>query len=95
MKTNHVIVKPVLTEKAINLAKTSVYTFEINSKATKDQVTTVLEELYGVKVKEVRIMNKKGKKRRVGRSMKTKQLSGSKIARVQVTQGKIDLFPTS
>ncbi len=93
MKTEHVILGPVLTEKATNLASNKVYAFHIHSKATKFGVKNVLEKLYQVKVAKVSILTRKGKKRRVGRRMTTKTLPSKKIAYVKVLEGKIDLFP--
>ncbi len=93
MKINEVILKPVLTEKATNLAKEKTYMFEISLKANKNQVKKTLEKLYGVKVGRVRIMVRKGKERRVGRRMKNQQLPDTKIAYVELREGKIDLFP--
>jgi len=93
MKINEVIVRPILTEKATNLAKNQTYMFEVVSAANKHQVKNVLEKLYKVKVGEIKIMIRKGKKRRVGRKMKARKLSNIKIAFVKVKEGKIDLFP--
>ena len=38
-------------------------------------------------------MVRKGKKRRVGRRMKVKNMADKKIAFIKVSEGKIDLFP--
>lgn len=93
MKINEVILKPVLTEKATNLTKNKVYMFEVGMKVNKHKVKTVLEQLYKVSVREVRIMIRKGKERKAGRRMKTKKLSDTKIAYVVLKEGTIDLFP--
>ncbi len=93
MKIDKVIVRPVLTEKATNLARAKTYMFEVALKANKDQVKATLEKLYNVKVGVVRIMVRKGKEKKVGRRMRSKQLSDTKIAYVELTEGKIDLFP--
>jgi large subunit ribosomal protein L23 len=93
MKIENIIVRPVLTEKATNLTKEKTYMFEVALKANKHQVKTALEKLYDVSVDSVRLMIRKGKERRVGKRMKTKKLSESKIAFVVVKKGTIDLFP--
>lgn len=93
MKINEVILRPVLTEKATNLTKQKTYLLEVNKKATKHQVKTALEKLYKVTVDEIRITVRKGKKRRVGRKMKSKKLPDIKIAYVYIKEGTIDLFP--
>ncbi|MBI4225523.1 50S ribosomal protein L23 [Candidatus Roizmanbacteria bacterium] len=93
MKFNDILIKPILTEKATNLANTNIYMFETNFKANKHNIKEALEKLYKVKVKQVKILIRKGKKRKVGRRMTFKKLADKKIAFIQLEEGKIDLFP--
>lgn len=93
MKIEDIFVKPVLTEKATNLANNQVYTFEVRDGADKAKVKDALEKLYKVKVSQVRMMIRKGKKRKVGKKMVVKKLTDRKIALVKLREGKIDLFP--
>lgn len=93
MKINEVLIKPIVTEKATNLAQRKVYAFEVNPKANKNQIKGALEELYQVKASEVKVMIRKGKQRKVGRRMARKKLPDSKIAYITLQEGKIDLFP--
>ncbi len=93
MKINDVLVRPIVTEKGVNLVKGSVYSFEINLKANKNQVRNILEKLYKVKVKKIRIFIRKGKIKKVGRKMVLKKTPDIKIAFVALKEGKIDLFP--
>ncbi len=93
MKINELLVKPVLTEKATNLASKKVYSFEVSKKANKSQVTMAVEKIYGVKVAGVRMVIRPGKVRRIGRKMTSKKLSDRKIAYISLSEGKIDLFP--
>lgn len=93
MKINQVILKPVLSEKSTNLVKDNFYMFEVNQKANKNQIKDFLEKMYKVKVSEVKITNRKGKTRKVGRKMKVKKLSTRKIAFIKLKEGNIDLFP--
>ncbi len=90
---NRILLKPVLTEKATTMAKTNTYTFEVHTKANKNQISHTLEQLYKVKVDGVRIMNRKGKTRRAGRKMQTRVLPDIKIAYITLKEGTIDLFP--
>ena len=41
------------------------YTFEVDTRANKTQVKDAVEEIFGVKVEKVNIMNYKGKFKRV------------------------------
>jgi len=93
MKINEVIIRPVLTEKATNQTKGKMYMFEVKMQASKHQVKTTLEQLYKVSIGKVRVMVRKGKERRVGKRMKSKKLSDTKIAYVEIKEGTIDLFP--
>lgn len=95
MILNEILIKPVLTEKATALVKNKVYTFEANKKANKNQIKNVLEKIYKVKVGSVRILLRKGKKKKVGRRMKTVALPDKKIVLVKLIEGKIELFPQS
>ncbi|MFA5136262.1 MAG: 50S ribosomal protein L23 [Patescibacteria group bacterium] len=93
MKIEDVIIKPVLTEKATQASSRKVYTFQVNNRANKNQVRTVLETVYKVKVDNIRISIRKGKMKRVGKRMVTKQLSDRKIAFITLKEGSIPVFP--
>lgn len=93
MKINETIIAPLLTEKGTNLARSQVYMFLVNSKASKSQVKKALETLYPVKVSSVRTIVRKGKKVKRGRKMIVKKLSDEKIAYVKLKEGKLDIFP--
>ena len=67
---NHyeIIRRPVLTEKTSNQAdQLNRYTFQVDRRATKQMVRKAVEELFGVHVVDVNILNMPGKTRRVGR----------------------------
>ena len=92
MKINDVLIQPVLTEKAINGVKNNMYTFHVAQNANKEQIKKTLESLYEVKVDTVHILNRKGKLKKVGKTMRKKQMSDIKIAYITLTKGKINLF---
>jgi len=93
MEINEVIVGPLITEKTTNLVKNNVYTFLVNKKASKPQIKTVLESLYKVKVAEVRLVNRKGKNKKVGRFLREKKLPDTKVAYVKLKEGSLEIFP--
>ncbi len=62
-----IIEKPVVTEKAVALAGRNKYVFKVWQKTNKIEVRKAIEKLYGVKVKDVRVINTLGKSRQVGR----------------------------
>ena len=63
-----IVKAPVITEKSANLGQErGQYVFKVDSKANKTEIKQAIEKLFNVKVEEVRTLNVKPKKRRVGR----------------------------
>lgn len=59
-----IVLEPMLTEKALRLQEESnQYVFKVNGKANKIQIREAVAKRFGVTVKDVRIMNVKGKPR--------------------------------
>ena len=68
MKTPYdVIIKPVISEKSMDAAQAKKYTFKVAVDANKTEVKMAVEEIFGVEVAKVNIMNVVGKKKRMGR----------------------------
>ena len=64
-----IILRPVITEKSTWLKEQNrEICFEVDMHANKIQIKAATEQLFKVKVDRVRIIKKKGKKRRVGRN---------------------------
>jgi large subunit ribosomal protein L23 len=64
-----IVIRPVITEKSTWLKeKNREVCFEVDPRANKSEIKKAVEQLFKIKVERVRIMNKRGKKRRVGRS---------------------------
>ncbi|MDR0678325.1 MAG: 50S ribosomal protein L23 [Holosporaceae bacterium] len=57
------LVVPVMTEKSMNSGKEGVYVFRVNVNANKLDVKKAVEKIFNVKVANVNILNRKGKKR--------------------------------
>ena len=73
-----VILKPVITEKTMELMADKKYTFLVHTEATKSQVKEAVEKMFnGTKVKSVNTMNLDGKTKRrgmtYGKTAKTKK----------------------
>ncbi|MDR4888448.1 MULTISPECIES: 50S ribosomal protein L23 [Bacillaceae] len=62
-----IIKSPVITERSSDLMAEKKYTFEVDVKSNKTEVKDAIEQIFGVKVEKVNIMNYKGKFKRVGR----------------------------
>ena len=68
MKTPYdVIIKPVISEQSMEDAQAKKYTFKVAVDANKTEVKMAVEEIFGVEVAKVNIMNVVGKKKRMGR----------------------------
>ncbi|KUP04622.1 50S ribosomal protein L23 [Bacillus coahuilensis m2-6] len=67
MDARDIIKRPVITERSTDLMADKKYTFEVSTTANKTQVKDAVEEIFGVKVEKVNIMNYKGKFKRMGR----------------------------
>jgi large subunit ribosomal protein L23 len=66
MNARTVIIKPVISEKSYALLAANKYTFRIHPQAHKTQVRQAVEEIFGVRVQEVRTMSVKSKPKRRG-----------------------------
>jgi large subunit ribosomal protein L23 len=69
MNANQIIRRPLVTEKSTMMreAGDNILAFEVDTKANKIQVKKAIEELFKVKVQEVRLFNVRGKMKRMGR----------------------------
>ncbi|WP_125706993.1 50S ribosomal protein L23 [Companilactobacillus zhongbaensis] len=67
MSARDVIIRPVVTENSMDSMADKKYTFDVALDANKVNVRQSIEEIFGVKVKKVNIMNVSGKKKRQGR----------------------------
>ena len=67
MDARDVIKRPIITEASMLATDEKKYTFEVDVRANKIQVRQAVEEIFGVKVEKVNIMNVKPKAKRMGR----------------------------
>ena len=90
IKYYDVILKPVVTEKSMELMADKKYTFLVHTEATKAQIKEAVEKMFaGAKVKKVNTMNLDGKNRR--RGMVVGKTAKSKKAIVQLTEDSADI----
>ncbi len=93
MKTSYdIIIKPIITEKSSALIdKNLQYTFAVDVKANKVEIKNAIEEIFNVKVVQVRTVNVHRKAKRVQRYEGFK--SAYKKAIVRLAPGQtIDAF---
>ena len=66
MDASQVIIRPVVTEKSYALAAAGKYSFRVHPDAHKTQIRHAVEQLFEVKVLDVRTMSVKSKPKRRG-----------------------------
>ena len=85
-----VILKPVITEKSMNIMAEKKYTFLVHPEANKAMIKEAVEKMFdGVKVAKVNTMNCEGKTKR--RGMTFGKTAKTKKAIVQLTEDSKDI----
>lgn len=66
----NVLIKPIVTEKSnTNAEKFEQITFKVLKSATKDEIKSAFEMAFNVKVKNVRLLNVKGKTKKFAQKL--------------------------
>jgi large subunit ribosomal protein L23 len=68
MDPTQVIIRPVVSEKSYVLADAGKYTFRVHDKAHKTQIRQAVENMFDVKVTDVRTISVKSKPKRRGQT---------------------------
>jgi large subunit ribosomal protein L23 len=88
---NEVLLAPVVSEKSYSLIEDRKYSFRVHPDAHKTQVRQAVEELFGVKVQAVNIVQVRPKPKR--RGLVQGRRPGWKKAIVQLREGEaIEIF---
>ena len=92
MKNDYeIIIRPIITEKTSTSAEQLVYTFEVDKRANKVEIKNAVEQIFNVKVVDVRTVTVRQKPRRMQRF--TGFDAGYKKAIIRLVPGqKIDAF---
>ena len=61
-----IILKPVITEKAMDMISAKRYVFKVAKDANKPEIAAAVEAMFDVKVAEVNTINMKKKPKRLG-----------------------------
>ena len=80
-------VRPILTEKSIQLAGRGWFTFSVDPHWNKKQIGNEIQTLYKVTVDDVRTSMRHGKERRVGRKQLKVRQPDTKRALVRLPSG--------
>ena len=87
-----VIIKPVISEQSMDQAQNKKYTFKVATDANKTQVKLAVEEIFGVEVKKVNLMNYDGKLKRMGRTMGRRAAYKKAIVTLTDSSKEIEFF---
>ena len=70
MKTGYdVIIQPIITENSMDMAEEKKYAFKVAKDANKTEVRQAIEQIFGVTVDKVNVINVNGKVKRMGRTV--------------------------
>ncbi|PRY82400.1 50S ribosomal protein L23 [Alkalibacterium olivapovliticus] len=67
MDARNVILRPIITEASMNAMDSKKYTFEVDVRAKKPLIKKSVEEIFGVKVDKVNVVNTAKKPKRMGK----------------------------
>ena len=84
MTAYDIIIRPVITERAMAAVADKKYVFEVAKTAGKIEIKKAVEEIFGVKVASVNTLNVPGKAKRMG-AARPGMTRGWKKAYVQLT----------
>lgn len=87
-----IIIKPVISERSMDDAANKKYTFKVATSANKTQVKLALEEIFGVEVEKVNIMNVQGKVKRMGKNVGRRAASKKAIVTLTDKSKEIEFF---
>ena len=91
-----VLLRPVVSEKSYALMEDGTYVFVVAPDATRIEVRSAVEEVFGVHVVKVNTLNRKGKRRRNRKTNTIGTRAATKRALVTLAAGeRIDLFEKS
>lgn len=86
-------IRPVITEKSMNIAQKGWYTFITPVYLRKEDIAREIGSLFSVNVTDVRSMRRTGKLHRTGKKMIMKRRADVKRAMVRLAKGqKIAIF---
>ena len=91
MDPRTILIRPVISEKSYALIAEGKYTFRVDDRAHKTQIARAVEEVFGVRVAEVRTAKVRSKPKR--RGLTRGRTRSWKKAIVQLAPGeRIELF---
>ncbi len=91
--TNYDIIRrPVITEKSMAQMANRQYTFMVHVDANKSMIKRAVEEIFGVKVEDVKTLNYDGKVKRVGMNVGRRPSYKKAIVKLTADSKAIEFF---
>lgn len=88
-----ILIKPIITEKAMKAVQTNCYTFAVAKEANKHQIAQEIKTVFGFKPLTIKTITVPGKTKRSGKTRLEKKANSWKKAIIKLKAGeKIDLF---
>ncbi len=84
-KNREILLRPVISEKSMNLQSKGIYTFIVDINSNKQEIKKAVQDMFNVIVKDVRTIKVYPKKRRVRNAFSKTKVQ--KKAQVQLEQG--------
>ena len=93
MTAYDIIIRPIITERAMAGAADKKYVFEVAKDAGKIEIKKAVEEIFGVKVASVNTLNVPGKAKRLGANPAGKTKSWKKaVVKLSADSKNIEIF---
>jgi len=93
MKTGYdVIIRPIITEDSMDMAADKKYAFKVAKDSNKTEVRKAIEEIFGVEVAKVNIVNVRGKRKRLGRTFGTTSSYKKAVVTLTPDSKEIEIF---
>ena len=93
MKTGYdVIIRPIITENSMDMAADKKYVFKVAKEANKTEIRKAVEEVFGVDVAKVNVINVNGKRKRLGRTFGTTSSYKKAIVTLTPDSKEIEIF---
>lgn len=93
MEPQEIIRRPLITEKSTRLKEGSnTICFEVDRSANKIQIQKAVQTLFGVKVADVRVANREGKMKRMGRFIGRRKAWKKAYVRLAAGEKPIEFF---
>ena len=92
MTAYDIIIKPIITERSMDETNEKKYTFKVLKQSNKTQIKNAIEEIFGVKVEKVNVMNVRGKVKRMGKTIGRRSDIKKAIVKLTADSKEIEFF---